>query len=219
MSFITYPSPTPVFPALTMGWSVRKMPTTATLQATSVQGIERRATRQAYPLWEFEVTFEVLREETQNNPVYAPTSPHTEFAQISGLFLACLGAYGEFYFEDLDDNSRSSVPIGGGNDVSTDFLVYTTYFSGAYTMAEPVGGIKSIDAVFFNGTPIGSGNYSIGSDKRAIHFLSPPASGVDITASYHFYFRCRFTEDKQDYEQFAKNLWEYKTCRFRSVKP
>jgi len=203
-----------------MGWSVKKIPTVATLQATSVLGIERRATRQAFPLWEFEATFEALREQTQNDPVYLPTSPYTELEQISGLFLACRGDYGEFYFNDPDDNSRLSVPLGISDGVGLSFLTYATYPSGNHTSFEPVGGLQSVEAVYLNGSLYMGGHLGPFPNGQFLTWpTAPPVLGTEIAASYHFYYRCRFIDDMQNYSQFYKNLWEYKSCKFRSVKP
>jgi hypothetical protein len=55
--------------------------------------------------------------------------------------------------------------------------------------------------------------------RTQIVFTSAPSSGVVITADFHFYFRCRFLADVEEFSQWAKNLWELKELKFQSVKP
>src|SRR6266849_3738917 len=101
MPFINFPSPTPLFPSLPgRGWSMHKIPTFSTSVAIHVNGKEMRAIRQAFPLWEFDITHEVLREQTQNQVLWQNNVPFVELETISQLQLSCLGKYGEFYFED-----------------------------------------------------------------------------------------------------------------------
>ncbi len=45
-----------------------------------------------------------------------------------------------------------------------------------------------------------------------------PTNADLITADFHFYFRCRFMDDTEEFSQWAKNLWELKTLKFQSVK-
>lgn len=47
-------------------------------------------------------------------------------------------------------------------------------------------------------------------------FDSAPASGT-ISASFQFYYVCRFMEDEMDFEKFADKLWSLQTCEFRSI--
>jgi hypothetical protein len=219
MSFINFPSPTPIFPALySQAWSVHIRPTWATASCVFVNGSERRAARAAFPLWEFELTYEGMRDQTLNATPYEQYAGELDFQQIAGLFMMCEGDYGEFYYEHPDDNSRAAGFIGNADGVLADFVILKWYnnFAGGYQGVDPIGGINQLTSVYFNGTPVTSG-YSV--SGQILHFAIPPGAGIAVSADFSFYYRCRFTDNKQQYSQFLKDLWEYKVCRFRSVKP
>lgn len=216
----TFPNPVPLMPTLN-GFSVHKKPTFATIVQTAVSGREVTSAQQAYPLWEFELTYEVLREITQNQTPYQNNSPFTEFQQISELFLACNGQYGRFYYNDPSDNSRFAQELGVGDGTTTNFPIVRTWGSGALAFPEQVGGLNSTEpyVVYLNGTPVSeSGNWSISSDNRTLQFVTAPSAGQIVTMDFFFYYLCRFIEDIEDFEQFYTNLWALKALKFRSVK-
>ena len=225
MSFIFFPSPTPIFPVLPpLTWSVHKKPTMASRATTAVTGRENQLAIAAYPRWTFTLNYSGeawLRDQTQNIIPDSTLAGLTELEQISGLFLQCLGSYGEFYYSDPDDNSRFAQAVGVGNNATTLFPLTYSWGSGPFTpgLTIPVGGIASLDAVYFNGTVQSPTGYSTDPTNTQIMFAVPPPNTYVITADFHFYFRCRFLDDKMIYSQWAQNLWENKEVRFESVKP
>lgn len=52
----------------------------------------------------------------------------------------------------------------------------------------------------------------------SVTFVTAPASGLPITADFTFYYRLRFKEDLQEFNNFLYNLWEVKQMRMVSVK-
>src|SRR5579863_562078 len=226
MAFIQFPNPTPIFPALpSQAWSVHKQPLFKTNTNVAISGREYQIARQVIPRWEFTLSYggeAWLRDQTQNNPIYGPLAGFRELEQIAGLFLACLGSYGEFYYIDPDDNSRldQNTYPGPGAGITT-FLCLFNWGTGPFTPAAfyPVSGIQILDAVYINGVAQSPSTYSLDSTRTQIVFTSAPSSGVDITADFHFYFRCRFLADVEEFSQWAKNLWELKELKFQSVKP
>lgn len=222
MSYIFFPDPTPVFPTLpSLGYSVHKKPISSSTVTVSASGKAVHLARAAFPRWAFTLTYDWLRDKTQNSVPDPTMNNFTEFTQITSLFIACLGAYGEFYFTDPDDSSRAGQYLGSGNGIQTSYPIQYIWGNGPFLPAItiPVGGINTIDAVYFDGVVQSSSLYTLDSTRTALVFLSPPSPGVSITIDYHFYFRCRFLEDKIDFEQFAKNRWLLKELRFESVKP
>lgn len=53
-------------------------------------------------------------------------------------------------------------------------------------------------------------------EHNYVVFLSAPASGT-ISASFQFFYVCRFLEDEMDFEKFADKLWSLQTCEFMSI--
>lgn len=203
-----------LFPTLRPAWSVHTMPTWASLVSEHTSGRVVVTPQQAYPLWEFTLTYEILKDQTDNQSIYAPNAPYTELQQLMGLFLACSAQYAWFYYDYPSDNSRADAAVGIGNGL-TAFTVNRAF--GPQGFSEPVGGLNVIHDVYFNGVAQSSSIYAKSGNQ--IVFTSPPGTGVVITADYSFFYLCRFIEDQQDYEQFMYNLWTLKTCKFRSVKP
>jgi hypothetical protein len=204
-----------LYPQLpTLSFSIHKMPTFATIVSTHVSGREVTSPQQAYPLWEYTLTYEVLRDQTQNQSIWQPNAPFTELEQIAGLFLQCNGQYGWFYFDDFTDDSRASSYVAVADGITSVFTVSRAF--GPLGFSEPVGGINQLTAVYFNGVSQSPSLYAVLGNQ--IVFNSAPSAGVVITADFTFWYLCRFLEDQQDYEQFYYNLWTLKTCKFRSVK-
>ena len=227
MSFIFYPSPTPTFPVLPpLGWSVHKKTIMASRTTTAATGRETQLACAVYPRWEFLLTYggnSWLREETQNIVPDSTLAGFTELEQLSSLFLICRGAYGEFFYDDPDDDSRTNLTIGTTDGVSRDYPVYYDWGNGPFSpsLLIPVGGINTLDAVYLNGVLQSPLTYIIDSTRTKISFTGvlPPSAGQTLSLSFHFYFRCRFSDDNMKYEQFVRNLWEVKEVRFESVKP
>jgi hypothetical protein len=203
------------FPPLRPGWSVHWMPTWASIVSTHTSGREVITPLQAYPLHEFTLTYELLEDETANQSIFQPAAPYTELQQLAGLFMACTGQYGYFYYDFESDNSRSAAAVGTGNGVTTIFTVFRSF--GPQGFSEPVGGINVLSEVYFNGVAQPATSYSKSGNQ--IIFNRPPGNGLIITADFSFWFLCRFIEDQQDYEQFMYNLWKMSSLKFRSVKP
>lgn len=226
MSFIEYPSPTPVFPSLPVqGFPVKKSATFGAWEHRSVSGRQYQTARQAYPNWLFELTYagdSWMREQTQNIAPYEPNVPKVEFETLSQLFLSCYGNYGEFYYDDPTDDSRTGQLIGRGDASTTVWRIVRTWGT-TLGRFEPVGGVNLLapNWVYLNGVQQFTG-YSVTNDPDGSHLtftVSPPANGVVITMDFSFYYRCRWQEAMQQYDQFMYNLWQSGKVAFRSVKP
>jgi hypothetical protein len=220
----------PIFPVLKpLAWPMVKVPSFTSTVITAVTGRECQLIRGVFPIWTFTLTYggdSWLREQTQNITPDPRRAGQTELEQISGIFLACLGSYKEFYYSDPQDCSRDRVYVGTGDGLTTTFQIYYTwgnYPAGnlvpPYSFYAPVGGIDSIQMVYFNTTHQDPATYYLDVTNTKLIFVSPPTAGTHIFIDYYFYFRCRFLNDLQEYEQWALNLWEHKELKFQSVKP
>ncbi len=152
MAFINFPNPTPIFPKLPpQAWSVHKEPSfVKTPVATAISGREYQIARQTIPRWLFTLTYggdAWLRDQTENASPYGPLAGCTELETIAGLYVACLGAYGEFYFEDPEDNSRLNQAVGVAVTGTFLYPLFFQWGNGPFTPPAlyPVGGIKTLD--------------------------------------------------------------------------
>jgi len=212
---------TPIFPSLPFGFSVHKRPTFSSVVLTAVTGREVGSARQGFPLWEFELTFEILRDQTLNIVPDLYLSPYAEFRQAAGAFMEAKGQVGEFFFNDPSDNSRSGQLLGRGDGIKTVFRFVRDWGTGLLAFAEPVGGVNTLGVIniYVNGVITAPGvDWTIDSTQRNVILTSAPGSGVPV-ADFSFFYRCRFLEDSNDFEQFFSNRWTLKALKFRSIKP
>ena len=212
----------PVLPAAARyGFSIHKKPTFASAVAEAVTGREVTSARQAYPLWEFELTYEVLRDFTQNQTPDFYFAAFNEYSALLTAFLVGQGQAQDFYYDDLSDDTRVGQIIGHGDEVSVLFPILRTWGVGTTTFNEPVGGIDvdSTITVYIDGTPLTpAGNWSIDPTQQYVVFVLPPAGCAVISVDFKFFYRCRFLEDVVDFEEILHNLWQLKALKFRSVK-
>lgn len=192
-----------VFPTLpSLAWSSFKRPTFSTRVSKRTSGREVRAANYAYPLYEFELTYEVLRAD----------AAYQELQQLMGFFLQRHGQFDSFLYQDPSDYLVSSQVIGVGDGTTTSFALIRDL--GGWI--EPIGAAANTPVVTVGGS-IATGWTIAG---NLLNFTSPPAAGAQILVTdLEFYFVCRFLDDVHEYENWSSNLWLLKSCKFVSVKP
>ena len=191
-----------IFPTLPgLKWDVTKKPYFSTKIQTSVSGKESRAIDWSYPRWQFDLSYELLRDDATN-----------ELRTLMGFFLQRHGAFDSFLYTDPSDNYVASQSIGTGNGATTAFQLVRSL--GGFT--ELMKNINGAPVVRLNGTVQGSGWTVDG--NGLVTFTTAPAAGVAVTADFSYYFRVRFLQDESEFSQFMQNLWELKKCQLVSLK-
>lgn len=187
-----------VFPSNLPGlsWGVRKQPEFSTKVQKSVNGRELRAAFYSYPIYTFSLSYEVLRE------------VGSELQTLMGFFLNRQGQFDSFLYTDPSDNAITDQNFGSGNGVKTQFQLSRSY--GGFT--EPVQNVNVLTNIKVNGTVVS--NYSVSSTGLVTFAAAPTGT---LTWSGTFYYRCRFTMDVGDFEQFMYRLWQLKKCEFRGA--
>ena len=183
----------PVFAGL--GWSVFKTPKWSTKIQTSVSGKELRSAFYGYPIYDFTLTYEVLRADLVN----------LELQTLMGFFNARQGSFDNFLYSDPTDCQVTAQPVGTGNGSQTLFTLCRTY--GGFT--EPVMNINAITGIYLNGTLTSA--YTIDSTGD-VTFTTAPGAGVAVTWTGTYYYRCRFVKDSIELENFMHQLWTLKKC-------
>src|SRR5260370_5885369 len=103
-----------IFPALPgLAWSVTKTPTFQTRVQRAVSGRELRALDYPFPLWQFALVYNFLRD--------APGAGYDELRTLLGFFMLCQGAFGTFLFQDPSDSQVIGQQIGVGDASTTVF--------------------------------------------------------------------------------------------------
>ena len=202
-----------IFPALAgLAWSVTKTPTFQTRIQRAVSGRELRVLDYLYPLWQFALIYDFLRDD--------PAAGFDELRTLLGFFMLCQGAFGTFLFQDPTDCQVTGQQIGIGNASTTVFQLQramgTALPGGGFL--EPIVAPKLVNAIYFDGITQDPAKYSVDPNTGVVTFGTAPGSGLIITADFSYYFRCRFIDDRYDFENFMYRLWQLKKLTFISVR-
>ena len=202
-----------IFPTLPgLAWSVTKTPTFQTRIQRAASGRELRALDYPYPLWQFALVYDFLRDN--------PAAGYDELRTLLGFFMLCQGAFGPFLFQDPSDCQITGQQIGIGNASTTVFQLQramgATLPGGGFL--EPIVAPNVVHTIYLNGITYNPAAYSVDPDTGLVTFNTAPGSGLIITADFTYYFRCRFIDDKYDFENFMYRLWQLKKLTFISVR-
>jgi len=202
-----------IFPALPgLSWGVTKTPTFQTRIQRAVSGRELRALDYPYPLWQFALIYDFLRDDLE--------AGYDELRTLLGFFMLCQGAFGTFLFQDPSDYRATGQQIGVGDASTTVFqlqrAIGTILPGGGFL--EPIVAPEVVSAVYLNGVVQDPVTYSVDPDTGLMTFSTAPSAALIITADFTYYFRCRFIDDKYDFENFSYRLWQLKKLTFISVR-
>lgn len=194
-----------VFPALPgLGWNVKRTEIWKTRVQEAVSGKEVRIADWSFPRRQWELTFDFLR----SAPSFA------EWQSLVGFFNQRQGIFDSWLYSDADDNSVTDQPLGTGDGATTAYQLVRAL--GGYV--EPIIAPNAIASVKIAGVVQSGGSYSVNGNTGQLAFTTAPASGAAITASFTYYFRCRFFGDSMDFEKFMSQLWLAKAVKFVSLK-
>jgi uncharacterized protein (TIGR02217 family) len=191
-----------IFPTLAgLEYPVVRTPVFKTLSQQASSGEENRVALWSTPRWQWTLSFNFLRDDAND-----------EFRTLTAFFLARQGSYDSFLFSDPDDNLVTGQILGTGDGAATDFQLIRNF--GGYI--EPILAPDSSNiAVFVNGTPTTAYNLDPGG---LVQFTTPPPSDAAVTATFGYFWPCRFLEDQYDFSKFMNRLWEQKKLDFISLK-
>jgi hypothetical protein len=216
------PGPIPVFPTLPQGFPVKVDIVLDTIIGTTKSLREVRVAMQQFPLWDIELRFEELRDQTQNIISDSQFPGYTEYMRLVQLWLSMYGQANIFAFDCPWDDSRLDQLIGVGDGSTYKYTIVRTWGTGALATAAPVGLVNVITNVKIAGVATNTLHYKI--DRNKIYFINtvtnipePPAIGANITMTFSYYYLCRFVADEQDWEEFAKNRYTVPSLKFRAV--
>lgn len=189
-------------PGLAM--SVKKKPMFKTRISESANGNEVRNALAEYPRWEFELSYEFLKD---------PAAGESSLKTIMGFFLSRRGSFDSWLFKDPDDYLVVAGYCGEADAVTTQFPLCRTMGE----FHEKVGRVDTANeiSIYVGGVLQDPDDYTIVLPNLVV-FDSAPTTG-DITASFQFFFACRFNEDEMDFEKFMDHLWNLQSCEFRSI--
>ena len=203
---------TAIFPSLPgLGWSVVKSPRFATRIQRAVNGRELRALDQPYPLWNWTLTYPLLRDRNDSRAISSPS--YDELRTLAGFFLQQQGALLPFLFDDPTDDIAAAQPLGTGDSSRTVFQLLRNM--GGF--AEPITAPNTVSAIYFDGILQSAANYTVDAASGFVTFATPPPAGQLVTADFTYYFRVRFADDTAEFENFMLQLWQARQIKLQSV--
>jgi uncharacterized protein (TIGR02217 family) len=182
---------------------VTKAPKWSTQVIQTASGRERRTAYWPYPLWQFELSYEVIRHRPAND----------ELATIWEFFNVAQGQFGPWLFVDPSDcqvSSAAPASFGTGDGVTKTFQLQRQVNS----WTEPVYDVFS-PTVLDNGSTAGAHTFD---PNGQVTFTAAPASGHVLAWYGYFYFGCRFAQDDLSFAQIVNLLWSGKSLKFTSLR-
>jgi len=199
MSDIIYPT----FLGLAPNFS--RLPVWKTQTHASVSGREVRGTYRFYPLIDFTLVYEFLRDGASGN----------EFAQLVGFYNARGGSWDSFLFTDPADSVVTLQGFGAGDGVSTAFQLTRAFGAGGFSGVEPVMNLNGAPLIYVGGVlKTVTTDYTV-SATGVVTFASAPAIDALLTWSGAYYYRCRFVDDTLEFTGIMSGFWEVKKVLMR----
>ena len=208
----------PELPGLTFSPFIKR-PKYSTGVGVGSSGREVRIGYWANPQWEWDLKYDTLGDNQSVWNYQGGTA--SDLKTLLGFVLSRYGAQAPFYFRDPDDCAVTNQEIGVGDGGTKQFVFYRTYGL-TETGTEPIGGLNMSEdiSIYLNGVLQTSG-FTIDNSIPCGNFVmfdTAPGAGVSVTASFQFYFYCRFKDDSTDFEKFMKQLWENQKITIFSLK-
>ena len=113
------------------------------------------------------------------------------------------------YWSIVIDTNTIQIADSYANAIAGTAVSLTAAGSGTNTLTRSIN-------IYLNGVLQSPSAYTLTLPNQIV-FGVAPASGVVVTADFEFYFVCRFTDDKAEFNHFADKLWELQKLDFRSV--
>src|SRR5579875_1711002 len=202
---------TQIFPSLLgLGWGCKRTPLWKTRVQEVVSGKETRVAYWSFPRWQWELTFDFLRQPSSAG------SSDAEFAALAGFFNARQGQFDTFLYQDPDDNAVAGQGIAVGDGSTVSFPLVRAFG----TVVEPILAPNIVSGVYVGGVPVPGSGFTVSrwgsASPGTITFTTAPASGAVVSADFSYYFPCRFTADDLTFEKFMAQLYSAKKVGFVS---
>jgi hypothetical protein len=226
MSDLTYPE----LPGL--AYNVLKRPIMLTLggdkdNSDSPSGDEVRLRQYQNPLWEFELIYEWLYDDATETWGTLEALPDHQYQTLLGFFLQNAGAWQPFLFQDPTDfqvtDGALSVTTVGGTKYSQLVRNIGGFSESMLAVSDsPVIKVDGVTKILgtdytFDPTLVGFSAAGVSWDGQYITWITDPGAGA-VTATFEFFFLCKFKDDSSDFEKFARSLWLNQKVTLRSVR-
>lgn len=211
-----------------LAWSVFKTPKLNTIVQTATSGKTTRAQLWSNPVWTFKLTWDAIKD---------LNATPADIDLLMDFFLSRAGSFDTFLFTDPSDFSVTTQNFGTGDGSTTSFQLTRNLATGFPESIQNINGNPSIfvngvlqngpsnhtfDATPFDSVPFDTAasvapTYTI-SSTGVITFNTAPGPNLPLTWTGSFYYRVRFKNDLQEFEQFVSNFWSAKSVELISER-
>lgn len=175
---------------------------------------ELRIAQAQNPIWKWQLLYEQLFNDLSNT--HYPNA--SELATFQGFYAQQQGKFGQFLFDDPEDDSVTNQTLQLVNDGALSPTYYTPLqrnLGGQFF--EDITDLNGAETIKANGVAQTGGgtNYTLlgpglaipGYSFMGMYLKWTAAPTPPITGSFNFYFRVRFDSDQQDFDRFLYQLW------------
>lgn len=216
----------PVYPGRDLlrglAFSQKWSPTFFNETATTATGADIDVGIAQYPLHDFELTYEFLRDGPVSNG--SPLS-QLEFRTMMGFHLAIGGTLGRFLYRNIDDRRVWQNQIGVGDSAATVFTLTRTFGANGYFGTEPVGQVDTGEPfnVYLNGssTPLDPSLYTLDTSKpvaNTLTFGTAPPNGQKVAVDMAYFYYCKLADNSNTFEKFMSRLWNLSKVTLHSCR-
>ena len=204
-------------------WPLTRTPlwTGGNLVQEGASGQESRATCRLQPRYRFTLRYD----EGDGGFLTAD-----DMQALMALFNQCRGSVYALTLVQPDDCYVEHQQIGTGDGGTTAFTLCRAWGSATVTVTSPAytyisnaygfsdTGFRRYGTlnVYKDGVQVSSG-FTFSSDTGIVTFSTAPASGVIITATFHYAWRVRFEQDEYDFDHVADGLYSVPDLAFLTV--
>jgi hypothetical protein len=210
----------PVLPSFRgLKWDIVTTPGWSTRVQRAKSGREIRTAYFDAPLYEFKLSYEVLRS----------LNGFQELQTLLGFFNLRKGSFQRFFYQNPDDDRVVAEPFGVGDGVTTTFQLYRTRGGMTEAIYWPEPDSFTNQALMWDDDlslpiwnppltdPMWEPVYPAPFNLRPgglVQYVTPPPNGQLLTWSGIFYYSARFLNDKMDFKQFLNGFWSQDNFSF-----
>lgn len=201
-----------------LAWPVHAEPTFNTILQESQSGRRLALPQWPQPLWKFTFQWSVII----NDPakVQAGNTPWTDYQILVDFFLSQLGKGNEFAYQPSD--SVQTLTAQPSPDASGYVPLSVQRGPTFFEHIQELNGVTSWTVQKNGGAP-GTVTFSapntIPGYTGWVMSASPTWIPSDvITATFTYYYRCAFTEESLDFQNFMYNLWALDKLEIMQVR-
>lgn len=211
-----------------LAWSVFKIPQLNTIVQTATSGKTTRAQLWSNPVWTFKLTWDAIKD---------LNATPADIDLLMDFFLSRAGSFDTFLFTDPSDFTVTTQNFGTGDGSTTSFQLTRNLATG---FAESIQNVNGSPSIFISGalqtgpsshpfdsSPFDPNVFDTGAALAPAYTIGPtgiitftvaPIPNAALTWTGSFYYRVRFKNDLQEFEQFVSNFWSAKSVELISER-